>query len=288
MTDSVSTDPSLTQMISLKPVEDCSARENLMNIIFSGSTPDTQDLLDLKIQMADLETLLTKEMRIWWDLSTLKNYAEKKMIPRGLRIKKFPSIVYTEDFKQKWQDILTTCSLNLIQLIISHEESMLVDIRQKIITLQDSVKIHAEMELFNNLDGHMRENLNKLEKVITDIKHNKFMRDLQDYKTDCIYLWNKSTSTPRSILRNSRRRNVRTPGKVNFSSTEAESSDTSTDLPEEQAVHAPQATTQNPKRSTNHGKSAPSSSKNSAGVTGGEQDASTRQPRYPRRNNKKK
>lgn len=67
-----------------------------------------------------------------------------------------------------------------------------------------------------------------------DTKQNKYARDLQDYKTNVVYTWNKfenRQSTPRSILRsgyrNQRRRPM--PQRVNFGSTELESSDTASE-----------------------------------------------------------
>lgn len=267
----------------------------MMTKMFSGITQETQECLDLKIQMTDLEELLSKEMRTWWDLSTLQSYVDKKMIPRGLRLKKFPSTVYNEDFKQQWENTLTNCSMELMRLIISQEEHTLKDIRLKIVTLQDIVKEQAESDAFNNLDQHMQENLDKLEKIITDTKQSKFMRDLQDYKTGFVYLWNKQTSnTPRSIMRKSYKRKHRTPGKVLFSSTDAESSDTS-EPPGDQpmsggAKGGQKSSTKNKRQQDKQStKSNPSSSsKNALGNASGEPGGSTdKQDRYPRRNRNK-
>lgn len=287
MTDDTAARTGLVHMVSLKPIEDCTARVNMMTHMFSGSTQATQDLLDLKIQMTELEELLSKEMRLWWDLSTLKSYIDKTMIPRGLRLKKFPSIAYNDDFKQKWEQILSECSLNLIRLIITHEEETLLVIRTKITALQSDVKIHAETDTFNKLDNKMQENLNKLEKIITETKQTKFLRDLQDYKTNNVYLWNKRAyNTPRSILRRTWKRKERTPGKVNFSSTEADSSDTTSDFPDEQAC-----TSAGPNNATKYNtkqqkKSQPA--KNASGGANAEQVGNIQgNPRYPRRTKNK-
>lgn len=278
-----------TEMISLKPVEDCSARLNMMTKMFSGMAQETQDTVDLKISMTELEELLGKEMRTWWDLSTLKSYIESKMVPRGLRIKKFPSMPYNDEFKQRWESILTDCSLDLMRLITSQEELILVDVRSKITTLQDTIKNYSTLESFISLDQHMKDNLNKLEKSITDIKQSKFMRDLQDYKTDNVYMWGKQTiHTPRSILRRSRKRWNKTPTRVNFSSTEAESSDTPTESADDQhdntaAQSGPGAKT---KRQTVKQPAKNSSSKNGQGIA--EQAGNTgKSDRYPSRYKKK-
>lgn len=59
--------------------------------------------VNLNKQMGDLEKHLKKETRIWWDFTILQVYIEKSMIPRGLRIKKIPTIVYSESLLDKWK-----------------------------------------------------------------------------------------------------------------------------------------------------------------------------------------
>lgn len=109
--------------------------------------------------MTELEDLLLREMRIWWDLSTLKKYMEKNMVPRGLRIRKFPSTACTEEFKLRWEQVLTDCSLNLMKVIVSQEESMLQETKEMIVTLQNTVKEYSDLDSFNSLDDHITENL---------------------------------------------------------------------------------------------------------------------------------
>lgn len=68
------------------------------------------------------------------------------MIPRGLRIKKFPSFTYPETFKQQWENVLTECSQKLTKLIITHEQETLTQIQMDISTLQATADIHATSE----------------------------------------------------------------------------------------------------------------------------------------------
>lgn len=70
-------------------------------------------------------SLCTTMFDVWWDLTGLKQYVGKDMIPRGLRIKKFPSTLYSEEFTLQRNNILTKCSVELMELIIQQEESLL-------------------------------------------------------------------------------------------------------------------------------------------------------------------
>lgn len=53
---------------------------------------------DVNIQecFSNLERLLTSELKTWWDHKSLKMYFEKKMIPRGLRLRKTPTMIYAD------------------------------------------------------------------------------------------------------------------------------------------------------------------------------------------------
>lgn len=63
------------------------------------------DDIDLKFVYRDLERAI-KEIRLWWDVCSLENYLKCKRIPRGLRIRKFPSFDVAE-FEQAWNGVLT-------------------------------------------------------------------------------------------------------------------------------------------------------------------------------------
>lgn len=92
---------------------------------------------DIKKKNCPLEKLLGKEMKIWWDFKTLQKYVEKQMVPRGLRIKKFPTVKYSEPFLEKWNTILMDCSLKLMKLIVSYKEKSLDEVTIKMKETQE-------------------------------------------------------------------------------------------------------------------------------------------------------
>lgn len=48
-----------------------------------------------------LEKLLTQVTRIWWDHNTLIKYVDKRMIPRGLRMHKRLTTLYSTMFQEE-------------------------------------------------------------------------------------------------------------------------------------------------------------------------------------------
>lgn len=75
--------------------------------------------------MKKLENSMRKEFKIWWDVTTLNAYIEKRMIPHGLRIKKVAAIPQTPEFTDKWNETLSECSHKLMLLIVQHEQDEL-------------------------------------------------------------------------------------------------------------------------------------------------------------------
>lgn len=216
---------------SLRTLEDCQSRLDRIAKIFNDPNTDTQDTVQLKVTMSKVENLLVKETKTWWDLSTLQQYLDKDMVPRGLRIKKHPTTLYGDEFVEKWNSILTSCSKKLMELIISFENTALSEIRNEIKTLQGEIVPLAECVTFKEMDTKIKNNIAKLETTIAEIKKSKYMRDLQDYKSDTVYTWFKRDriNTPRSILKRSDRQRGAAAGRVNFDSTEPETSDTASD-----------------------------------------------------------
>lgn len=215
---------------TLKNITDCTARTDMMADIFNSSDIPTELESDSKQLMWDLEKLLMKETKIWWDFTTLKKYVEFKMVPRGLRLKKIPTTIYNDSFLEKWNSILTTCSFKLIDLIISFEETELNVTRDEIKVAQDNLKKLKIGEEYKTLDEKINKNIADLQKSITEMKKSKFNRDSRDYQTNQVYTWNRNKGpTPRSILKRRRYFTPRTPDEsyrnVNFGSTEADSSD---------------------------------------------------------------
>lgn len=107
--------------------------------LFSGDNmPD--DFSYTKPLTSELEKCMSLQLRTWWNATTLEEYANKAMIPRGLRIKKNPTFQTTEDFTRRCNETLSECSLKLIKLLIEHEQAKLQTVSEKIAYLQETIK----------------------------------------------------------------------------------------------------------------------------------------------------
>lgn len=164
-----------------------------------------------------LKTLSSKEIRIWWDLTGLQQYINESMIPRGLRIKKIPSTLYSESFLTEWNTILSKCSLELMSLIVSHEEALLRTISTEIQSLKESLLPIQQLSSYATLLEDLTAHTDKLEAEIMDTKRHKYLRDLQDYEQGEVYTYKKA-ERPHSILKNRRRCRRNTHSHVSFSS----------------------------------------------------------------------
>lgn len=103
---------------------DCDSRLQKAAELFKYGDEITETFTDPYLQdlMFNIGKLRNKQLRLWWDATTLRSYVTKNMIPSGLRIKKVPSAKYSEEFIAKWNDILSGCSLNLMKLLIERED----------------------------------------------------------------------------------------------------------------------------------------------------------------------
>lgn len=172
----------------------------------SVATPDTHTGNDIR----KLESLMHKEQKVWWNHTTLNSYVESQIIPRGLRLRKNTTSMYTPDFQTQWNDILSTCSFQLISLIIKQEDIRLQEFKSQISVLQQDLKQHMSVDEWSSQFKKIEEGLRKAENIIVQTKKSKFERDQNDYKNNQVYTWHqerRSTPHNKSILKNQRQRN---------------------------------------------------------------------------------
>ncbi|XP_073412599.1 uncharacterized protein [Dendrobates tinctorius] len=180
-------------------VDDYANRLDRSAQIFRASNVNRVQLPDeLSTIIKNLEHKMSKKIKTWWNHNSLNVYLEKEMIPRGLRLRKKATAHFSEEFQRKWENILSTCSLKLIQLIIQEEEAHLASIQTDIKALKNDLAKFSQHVDFQKLQDRMKSNLVKLENSITDIKKRKFERDLKDYKENKVYNWQ---SYPRPTLK---------------------------------------------------------------------------------------
>lgn len=147
-----------------------------------------------------LERLMLNESRIWWDQNTLQTYLDRKIVPRGLRLKKVPTFVYSEEFLIRWNDLLSDCSLKLIELIVQTEKMRLKEIEREILDMKVEIQQQLEQQPYEEILTSIQDKVNKYEKDIAQVKTKKLQRDSNDYDQGQVYNWRRREG-PRSILK---------------------------------------------------------------------------------------
>ncbi|OCT88863.1 hypothetical protein XELAEV_18017493mg [Xenopus laevis] len=71
---------------------DMDARILKANSVLNTDIDTSSDYSNASWIFRDFEHKLTKELHIWWEIASLEKYVTSQMIPRGLRIKKLPSV----------------------------------------------------------------------------------------------------------------------------------------------------------------------------------------------------
>lgn len=159
---------------------------------------------------------MAKEIKSYWDTHFLSEYITLAQIPRGLRIKKFPSSeLFDDTLKEEWTNTLSICSLKLMDILVRSNQKSIDKLQMDMASLQKELTPLQSHTEFSTLDGNLNKRLDKLEKSVIDTKRGKMNRDNTDYESGRVYVWKKS-----SFQTNRPRRNRKKT--VGFSDPESE------------------------------------------------------------------
>lgn len=153
--------------------------------IAMGSPTDTWEA-----QCEVMHDLQKKETRAFLHGSTLSQYWRNKRIPRGLRIKKIPTLGREDpDFCVKWCDILNRCSLDLMLLVIENQNKRMTSIKQEIAELDTQLKKDFSAEQYKELVEKCDAQLEIYKTEMQRYKMDKYRRDTMDYRNNAVYSW---------------------------------------------------------------------------------------------------
>lgn len=166
-------------------------RQTRFETMFNQTTPLLQQNLDLKKVLRRYEELHQKESRLWWEASTLKKYCTERIVPRGLRLRKLPTTVFSPEFLKKWEEILLEASLSLMGLIIDEETAILKEQEVEMERIKGELKGFETMDTYQDLMKETKDRIEKMERAISDTKHRKYTRDMEDFHLGRIYNWSR-------------------------------------------------------------------------------------------------
>lgn len=79
------------------------------SVLNAGPAINVTTVPNMKDDLRKLENFMHKELKVGWNHATLNTYLEKRMIPRGLLLKKNTTATYPPEFHTEWNDILSKC-----------------------------------------------------------------------------------------------------------------------------------------------------------------------------------
>lgn len=113
----------------------------------------------------------------------------KSIIPFGLRIKLFSHFKDpSQEFKKKWEEVLTNCSLSLMSLLINEHKAQLDLVDTELQSLNTNLSTFSSMEGFSAKDKMISHNLAKRSKIIITNKEKKLTRDQKAFSNNKAYV----------------------------------------------------------------------------------------------------
>ncbi|OCT56178.1 hypothetical protein XELAEV_18000702mg [Xenopus laevis] len=207
------------KLYALEKLEDRVSRFNQLETVLNNENLDEEDDDTIPEIFKNLEKYMSQELLLCWDIVTLEKYVALNRIPRGLRIRKFPTFARDDEmFVNKWNDTLSR------SLIINHKKQELIVTRENINESQLLLSSLEKLPDLGDLDRKLKEHLSSLEQTVSSRKKRKLNRDRIDYENNMVYIWKR----PKSILRSKSYQRDRTKS-VSFSSDSGEETSFCTD-----------------------------------------------------------
>lgn len=137
-----------------------------------------------------LKNLLDRKANIHWHSIYLEKCISENIVPYGPRLKNFPHFRNpSADFKQNWENTLTSCSKAFMTLLIEEHKKELTQVDLELHPLNPGIVglnnseglVEKERELSDSLEMLSRETITKKEK--------KLFKDRKAFLTNKAYNW---------------------------------------------------------------------------------------------------
>ncbi|XP_041435046.1 uncharacterized protein LOC121399162 [Xenopus laevis] len=140
--------------------------------------------------LKNFQKLSIKELKLWWEITTLQNYLKVSRVPRGLRIKKFPAFeIQDKSLMDDWYGVLTDCSLKLMKILINKYQQEQERLGQEITQIETTMNVYKGNSEFDKFIKRMKTDIDTLENKIMEMKQRKFLRDKSDYDQNRVFSW---------------------------------------------------------------------------------------------------
>lgn len=142
---------------------------------FNDNNDEQQGDRNMTDVFRELEGLLQKQLKQYWEIRSLQQYLENEKVPRGLRINKTPAQDLLGDrFEEEWNTLLLSHSVSLTKLVIKRRTEILSDLNGKIMKLKEQIEKLPKNEEYQNWQDRLCKGLDKIENEIIIRKGRKY------------------------------------------------------------------------------------------------------------------
>ncbi|XP_069600643.1 uncharacterized protein [Ranitomeya imitator] len=172
--------------------------------LFKQGTSTIQDgNVENRDLTAQYKNAVHRKLKTWWNKTTLENYVDQNIIPRGLRVQVYPSFDLEDtELIQRWKKAATCCSLEFLRIIIDKNSISLNLIDKEIDEIHKSLKKQLTSEKLESYMQTIEKDIDKWENDISQLKLKKYLRDSKDYEMDRIYKWQLPKKRSKLVPRN--------------------------------------------------------------------------------------
>ncbi|KAM4696085.1 centromere protein I [Rhinophrynus dorsalis] len=93
-----------------------------------------------------------------------------------------PQTLSRKRFRERWEQVLDTCSQDLMKLLVEYDKGVLSKLEVEIKNVTEKLREFESLESFKTGYKKMNEDMEKFEMVIIERKKRKLLRDLNDYR----------------------------------------------------------------------------------------------------------
>lgn len=157
--------------------------------MFNKST-SPQETRDHTTALRALAHTLEKQIRTWWDISTIEIYLREDIISRGLRWDIAPQDGLEDPTSQnEWLEFFNKCGRELQALILKRKRRKMALIEEKIKALQVELEPVMNDQSTKDFNDTLKKKLEKIDRDTQKKKLKKFNRDMGDFTKNSIYAW---------------------------------------------------------------------------------------------------
>lgn len=168
----------------------------LKDSLFGNTTPG---LPGAQQCFQEFRKFLEKDKKLELHAITLSDYWRKEIIPRGLRIKKFPFLGKdSPEFRNKWEAVLNKCSLDLMLLLIDELKKQRVELQDQHRDTESQIEsLIQDSDVHKETFKKLKEDIDAFADTLAKSKLDKFKRDQRDYEEGVIYHWPQPRTSQR-------------------------------------------------------------------------------------------